>query len=150
MAYKDIEHRRAYGRAYMKELRHWRKVHHFCGACGNQDAFTLNGRYYCAECAEKKRGYPLDYVKPEKPWKEPSFRKEGFRDGRCWICGEPVKEGESKWSGKPLRVCEKHYEQMCNIAERGRQSYKAKHRETWGQFQYRKQYRLPPSASEKR
>lgn len=29
------------------------KEHHICPRCKKQDAYTLAGRYYCAECAEK-------------------------------------------------------------------------------------------------
>jgi hypothetical protein len=150
MAYKHIEDRRAYGRAYMMDLRHWRKAHRLCADCGQQDAFTLNGRYRCSACAEKKAGHPVDYVGVEKPWTAPNWRKEAEGSGRCYICGEPVMAGEGKWSGRPLRVCETHYAHMCRLAERGRAAFKAKHGETWGQWQYRRQHCLPPSASAKR
>lgn len=34
-----------------------RKKHHRCTACGERDAYTMNGRALCAECCEKVNEY---------------------------------------------------------------------------------------------
>lgn len=45
---------RRYNRMTLQEYRKKQKKHHICRDCGNQDAFTLSGHTYCADCAEKQ------------------------------------------------------------------------------------------------
>lgn len=64
-----------------------------CVQCGKQDAYTLNGRTYCAECMEWRNAY---YQKrredPEyaKKWADRSTeRRRRFREsGLCPRCGK--------------------------------------------------------------
>lgn len=142
MGYKHAEDRRKYHREYMAERRSWFISHRMCSECGKQDAYTLNGRRRCFECSEKRRKTEIEYIKPEKPWKEPAKRWE---DGFCYICGKPAVKGETKWSGKPLKVCETHYESIQKTGERGRAAYKEKHGETLGQYTFRKWNHIPAS-----
>lgn len=65
MAYANIEDRRRYNREYMKDMRHWRKDHHYCVDCGEQDAYTLNGRSRCYDCTEKKNAKERNAKKNE-------------------------------------------------------------------------------------
>lgn len=44
---------------YYKDLYNTRRMLHRCVQCGKQDAFTLNGRVYCADCTEWRRMYYL-------------------------------------------------------------------------------------------
>lgn len=65
------------------ELADYRKLlkkHHICRDCKKQDAYTLAGRTYCAECAQKQAE---------------AKRNEYARDGGKKI-GLPVKNGNKK------------------------------------------------------
>lgn len=71
-----------------------RKALHRCVWCGRRDAYTINGRAYCAECCRRRSGYyKKRYVeKPET--KEPlkRYQKERYRRlkdmGLCTRCGK--------------------------------------------------------------
>lgn len=52
---KDKDAQRAYIREYMRETRAFYHSHGRCAECGKADAYTIGGRYRCAECAEKRR-----------------------------------------------------------------------------------------------
>ena len=83
------------------EFRALRKKHHICRDCGTQDAYTLAGRTYCAECAEKGR------ARKEQDRKDPEKRERMLsqhRDmvarrksaGLCSCCGKrPAAQGKA-------------------------------------------------------
>ena len=141
MPYKHIEDQRAYHRQYMRDRREWFKNHRLCSECGEEDAYTMNGRPRCFECQSKRWKRPIEYITPEKTPKE-NFRTD---TSRCYLCGEPVLEMSAEWVDKPLRVCAEHYEHMKRIAAMGREAYQRKEGETWGQKQYRFCQRLRKS-----
>lgn len=132
MGYKNIGDRRAYHRQYMKERRDFFRQHHLCTECGKEDAYTMAGHSKCFEHTHYRKKRPFEYVKVEKPVLE-SYRHD---ETRCYLCGSPVLESETAFSGRPLRVCEKHYEHMKKMGEKGRAAYLEKHGETWGNKQY--------------
>lgn len=133
MACKDIEHRRAYHRQYMAERREMYRKHHLCTECGKEDAYTMIGHTRCFDCTHRRRKQkPLEYIKPKKPV-EMDMRKE---PGYCHLCGKPVKEGLTKWGGRPFKVCEKHYGHIIQMGERGRAAYQQKYGKTRGQYLY--------------
>ena len=76
--------------------RKWRtlkKQNHICIDCGRQDAYTLNGRTRCAECAQKdaaRRRETRDNVKNAESSK--AARDRWRAEGRCTRCGK------TKWN----------------------------------------------------
>lgn len=91
------------------------KEFHLCHDCKKQDAYTLAGRTYCYECAEKQR------IKKEQDRKDPcklakmraasAKHKEKYQqEGRCTRCGKRL-EHESRLCGacaeKERRVTKK-------------------------------------------
>lgn len=128
MGYKNIEDRRKYHKEYMRDYRKWLKEHHFCVSCKKQDAYTLNGRIQCFECNEKRRKTPTIFAISPPPQKEV---KQRGTNGTCYICGEAVKKGSPTWDchNRPFRVCEKHYEQLCQMGQKGREG---RLRPLWG------------------
>ena len=134
MSYKRIEDRRAYHRAYMRDRRAWLKKHCFCADCKKQDAYTLSGHYRCFECLEKRRKTAIEYIRHEKTPEINRRKEEGF----CHLCGSPWMEGFTKWGGEPIRLCERCYQNLLRNAKKGRDAYRERHGETWGQAQYRR------------
>lgn len=84
MGYANIEDKRAYHKAYMKERRLWLKQHHCCTECGKQDAYTLNGRSRCFNCNEKKNNTHGD--KAKRNANEKNKRKQAEISGMCVRC----------------------------------------------------------------
>lgn len=72
--------------------RRMQKEHHICRQCGQQDAYTLGGRTYCAECCavnnERKRKWRAEHpgANAETVRKNRGKRKA---DGVCVKCGRP-------------------------------------------------------------
>lgn len=69
-----------------------------CVLCGGQDAYTLNDRSLCAECAEKRRTLAENYRK-ERPEQIRAYRAEYEKTrraaGLCHACGKPTENGRS-------------------------------------------------------
>ena len=76
--------------------RRMQKEHHICRQCGGQDAYTLNGRTYCAKCceinSERKRKWRSEHpgANAETVRKNREKRKA---DGVCVKCGRPKSDG---------------------------------------------------------
>lgn len=70
-----------------------------CVLCGQQDAYTLNDRSLCAECAEKRRTLAENYRK-EHPEQIRAYRAEYEKTrraaGLCHTCGRPTDGGRSR------------------------------------------------------
>lgn len=72
------------------EYRALKKKHHICRDCGAQDAYTLAGRTYCAECAEK---YRIRVAKRRETagdilrQRQAEIRRKRAEEGRCVRCG---------------------------------------------------------------
>lgn len=133
------QHIREYRRNYMKDFRAFRRKHKYCIQCGCEDALTMNGMYLCQSCYEKKYKHPyvskqervtdvVEKIIPENHTPKPS--------GICRLCNSPVKSGTVKWSGEPYKVCEHHYELLCDALKKGREAYARKYGKTYGQYRY--------------
>lgn len=101
--------------------REWRamlKAAHICRGCNQTDAYTLNGRTYCAECAAKNAA-------AKQRWRERHPNIEAERqlerrtrlknEGKCPYCGKQV-------SDKRFNLCTE-----CRVKQR---NYKASVRTT--------------------
>lgn len=70
-----------------------------CTLCGQQDAYTLNNRSLCAECAEKRRVLAANYRKanPEriKAYRV-KYNKSRRAAGLCHTCGKATGNGRSR------------------------------------------------------
>lgn len=79
-----------------KEYRNLLKKHHFCRDCKKQDAFTLNGRTYCAECAEKIAERKRNERKKDGGEKEriacKKHREKNKKEHKCVYCGRKMPE----------------------------------------------------------
>lgn len=70
-----------------------------CVLCGQQDAYTMNNRSLCAECAEKRRVLTANY-RNEHPEQIKAYRAEYEKSrraaGLCHACGKPTENGRSR------------------------------------------------------
>lgn len=78
--------------SYYKEHYATQKSMQRCVQCGKQDAYTLNGHPYCADCSEYRREYyKKRSKKPEVMAHAKEYqnaRRKEFKDkGLCPICG---------------------------------------------------------------
>lgn len=131
MAYKNIEDRRTYHRQYMKERRDLYRKLHLCTECGKKDAYTMVGHPRCFDHTHYRHNSPIEYIPEQKPKEEPKDT-----EGRCHLCGKPYMDGVGKWTGEPIKLCERCYQNLCKSSEKGRKAYQERHGETWGQTQY--------------
>ena len=77
------------------EFRALRKRAGVCRDCGQEDAYTMNGRTLCADCAEKnarqKREARKDPEKRKMQYESHRRMTEGRKaERKCPICGKPV------------------------------------------------------------
>lgn len=140
MAYKSIEDHRAYHRQYQREYRALRRAFNLCTECGRQDARTMAGNAKCWDCVEKRRvreGRDVDLIGPmgRTPKRSGEDKSLWPQQGRCRLCGAPVKAGETKWRG-PHQYCEKHYQSTVQAGNKGRMAYLEQHGMTWGQTEW--------------
>lgn len=82
-------------REYNRLLYSMRKKNNVCAKCGKEDAYTMNGRARCAECAEKQREGSQRYretsygsQKNKERWKQIYKRRK--EDGNCISCGRKL------------------------------------------------------------
>ena len=90
---EEAEAKRLENNARLREWRRMLKEHHICRSCKRQDAYTLNGRTYCAECAgkgaEKQRNWREKHPGANAAAVKRSFEKR-VAEGRCKYCGDPL------------------------------------------------------------
>jgi hypothetical protein len=76
-----------------REYMHLLRDLHVCKSCKRQDAFTLNGRAYCAECAaknaERKRKWRGENPEESRARSRQSREKYAM-ENRCTVCGKPL------------------------------------------------------------
>lgn len=70
-----------------------RKKAHVCVKCGKEDAYTMNGRANCAECADKIRNWFREYRKDQSEReRRVTYRREQRKrmeeEGKCIRCGK--------------------------------------------------------------
>ena len=62
------------------------KAHHICRDCKQTDAYTLAGRTYCADCAQKmanRKREKRDESREEYNAKMAEYRKKLIEENRC-------------------------------------------------------------------
>ena len=90
-----------------QEYRASLKRHHICRNCKQTDAYTLAGRTYCAECAEKdaekkrklraNEEYRQKAIQRTREW-----RNRNVAENRCARCGKHLPTG---WKNKCCCEC---------------------------------------------
>lgn len=86
-----------YRREYVNKTRALLKELHICRECGEQDAYTLNGRTVCADCAAKlaeykRKAYSVDGG--QKNHEHCKARRERLKaEHKCPYCGRDLPEG---------------------------------------------------------
>ena len=88
----------------VKTFRQMRKKAHICRDCGKEDAYTMVGKTYCAECTEKNRkAKEIARLDPERKAKmleqHKAMQEHRKTNGLCPICGRPVSDGHV-WCSK--------------------------------------------------
>ena len=81
--WKDKDARRAYIREYMRETRAFYHSRGRCAECGKEDAYTIGGRYYCAECSEKRRAWGRQKDHAKENARARDLRSERRTSGLC-------------------------------------------------------------------
>lgn len=94
----EIKSRREENAVYRRETRAFFHGLERCTECGAKDAFTMNGRWLCADCAEKYREYNRKYY--ERNADNVANRRKAVRSYRrdhhlCTECGKPLSESYS-------------------------------------------------------
>lgn len=111
MSYANIEDNRKYHREYMRERRAWLKSLHLCSECGQEDAFTMNGRALCADCAEKNNAScRKNYDAEKKRIYYKRRREQCVNDGICTRC----KTRKSAEGRKSCPICAARYRAAWN------------------------------------
>lgn len=82
---------------YYEERKYASTVLHRCFKCGEQDAFTLNGRRFCADCIyEINEKHRAAYAR--NPDRVNAYgrkhRQKMISERRCAACGKPLPESE--------------------------------------------------------
>lgn len=115
--WKDASRRREYGRAYMRGLREWRVEHHICAECGEKDAYTLAGRYRCAECTAKHRGGKASEAKQRENERARDLRWQRREEHNCTECGKPLPSAYRFAMCKKCRADDRQYQlKRCRAA----------------------------------
>ena len=117
------EYNRAYYKTHKEQFRQNAqnrrdalRMCHRCTVCGQQDAFTLNGRGRCAECVEKdtvyqreRRGYRPLWERETRPKPEVNWPRGSNKI--CYICNKrPNLEGK--------RLCHDCYEMSVSFLQK--------------------------------
>jgi len=92
---KDKDAQRAYIREYMRETRAFYHSHGRCAECGKADAYTIGGRYRCAECAEKRRQWDARKDREKENAKARDLRADRRENGQCTKCGVQLPSGNT-------------------------------------------------------
>jgi len=85
--------RQAENTLYRRENRAFFRGMERCTECGAKDAFTMNGRWRCAECAEKANEYNSDYYKRNADGilgNRKALRSYRRENHLCTECGRPL------------------------------------------------------------
>ena len=95
----------------------WYLEHHFCTRCLCQDAYTLSGRYLCADCTEKQKQYKKRYGeshKEELSNYQKQKREKYISMGLCVVCGKPndTKNKRCSVCSAKARECARKYRQI--------------------------------------
>ena len=91
------------------EYRMLLKKHHFCRDCRKQDAYTLAGRTFCAECAERQRLAKADARQDEEKRlkileQHRQMQARYVAEHRCKTCGKKLEDG---YGYKQCELCRK-------------------------------------------
>jgi len=106
---------REYSRNYMRETRRWLVDRGYCSECGNRDAFTMAGRWRCAECAERHNSQPRDRkAENERAKEQRKYRRE---NRLCTKCGTPL---PNLYSYVMCKNCRAHDRNIQEVRRRDR------------------------------
>ena len=100
---EQAEAKRKENRERVNAWRRMQKEHHICRQCGQQDAYTLSGRTYCAECcaikSERARKWRAEHpgANAETVRKNREKRKA---EGVCVKCGRPKSDSNHVLCGE--------------------------------------------------
>lgn len=99
----DKKSRKEQNAIYARETKAFFHSLHRCSECGTKDAYTMNGRWLCADCAEKYREYNRKYY--ERNAETVANRSKALRNYRrehhlCTRCGKPLADDY------PYNTCE--------------------------------------------
>lgn len=102
--------RQAENTVYRRETRAFMHGLERCTECGAKDAYTLNGRWLCADCEEKHLDYNRNYYGRKAA--NIADRRKALRSYRrehhlCTACGKPLDDAY------PYKICE-----VCRAAYR--------------------------------
>lgn len=120
----------------LKEYRQKLKEHHICRNCKKTDAFTLLGRTYCADCAEKlrlaKEKARQDPVKKEKMLQATKdWRERHEENHRCTRCGRYLFDGYNYKTCAECRLETKRSLQARRVAKYGVKNERGKNGICW-------------------
>lgn len=80
------------------EYRRWLHSKGLCCDCKQRDAFTMNGRWRCAECGEKYNQWQSERRKAGAQAKENASARAQYAErketGLCVQCGKPAVSGK--------------------------------------------------------
>ena len=85
------------------EWYHLLKERHICPSCKRQDAYTLAGRTYCMECAEKMREYHSVHDKDPEVRKRSAARSKARREAQGSRALHRMREGAGISGADPVR-----------------------------------------------
>lgn len=107
---EEKKSRQAENTVYKRESRAFFHGLERCTECGAKDAYTMNGRWLCSECAEKFNDYNRAYY--ERNADGIAERRKALRSYRrehhlCTTCGKALAEAY------PYNICE-----VCRAADR--------------------------------
>lgn len=81
-----------------KEYYRKRKKYNLCVRCGQQDAYTMNGRSYCSECAEKKAKVSKKYYENNRETVKASQKKYSDKlkkEHKCPRCSKKLDKNDN-------------------------------------------------------
>lgn len=97
MKNRDCEHYNEIHRTWAKQQYQKDKENGICTRCHKRKADY--GHSTCGICRDKNRR------QKSKAYRKKPDRSERYKQGLCYFCDNPIKEG--------YKVCEKHYQQNC-------------------------------------
>lgn len=83
----NMEKRRAWTRAYTREVRAWRREHHICTLCGKRDAAI--GFVRCSDCQQVQAERDEKYRDCKRRSDKRRYERRKS-EGVCTVCGNPI------------------------------------------------------------
>lgn len=97
------------------------KSRHRCAKCAGQDAYTLNGRAYCAECidrmSERQRVYISRHREQHNAYNR-AYRDKCKAAGLCVRCRKPAVRGKTMCAVCAAKDNARHRKKPCELIDR--------------------------------